>query len=115
MAIALGLVDQTQKNASFRNVSDIAALFVMLLPWVYFWLLTALNKGQTLGKMITGIRVVSAEGEAPGLGQTALRELVGKGLTELAFGLGFLWILWDKQRQGWHDKIAHTYVIKLGR
>ena len=41
----------------------------------------------------------------------ALRETVGKLVSALILLLGFLWILWDKDRQGWHDKIAGTLVV----
>jgi uncharacterized RDD family membrane protein YckC len=84
----------------------------ILIPWLYYWLFTGL-KGQTLGKMAVGIRVVNAEGSIPGLGIAALREIPGKILSTIAIYLGFLWIIWDGQKQGWHDKIANTYVVRV--
>jgi uncharacterized RDD family membrane protein YckC len=83
----------------------------LLCLWIYFWLFTGLNKGRTLGKMLVGIKVVKAHGEAPGLGYAALREVVGKTISWFALCLGLLWIAWDKEKQGWHDKIASTYVV----
>jgi uncharacterized RDD family membrane protein YckC len=94
----------------------------LVFPWgvveffllcIYFWLFTGLNKGRTVGKMLVGIKVVKAHGEAPGLGYAALREVVGKTISWFALCLGLLWIAWDKERQGWHDKIASTYVVKI--
>ncbi len=82
----------------------------ILLFWLYYWLFTGL-KGQTLGKMAVGIKVVNAAGSVPGLGHAALREIPGKIVSSLAICLGFLWVIWDKQKQGWHDKIASTYVV----
>jgi uncharacterized RDD family membrane protein YckC len=87
-------------------------VFGILIPWLYYWLFTGL-KGQTLGKMAVGIKVVNAEGSIPGLGIAALREIPGKILSTIAVYLGFLWIIWDGQKQGWHDKIANTYVLKV--
>jgi uncharacterized RDD family membrane protein YckC len=84
----------------------------ILIPWLYYWLFTGL-KGQTLGKMAVGIKVVNTEGYTPGLGIAALREIPGKILSFIAIYLGFLWIIWDGQKQGWHDKIANTYVLKV--
>lgn len=100
--------------AFFRigGVGIIFPFFWILLPWLYYWLFTGL-KGQTLGKMAVGIRVVNAEGSIPGLGSAALREIPGKILSTIAIYLGFLWIIWDGQKQGWHDKIANTYVLKV--
>jgi uncharacterized RDD family membrane protein YckC len=87
-------------------------LVEFFLLWIYFWLFTGLNKGRTLGKMLVGIKVVKAHGEAPGLGYAALREVVGKTISWFALCLGLLWIAWDKEKQSWHDKIASTYVVK---
>lgn len=81
------------------------------LPLLYWWLLTGL-KGQTLGKMALGIKVVDKQGNIPGLGRAVLREILGKLVSIIVFYLGFLWIIWDKDKQGWHDKIASTYVVK---
>jgi uncharacterized RDD family membrane protein YckC len=81
------------------------------LPWLYWWLLTGL-RGQTLGKMILNIKVVNRQGNKPGLGYAALREIIGKTVSFLVLFLGFLWIAWDKDKRGWHDKIAGTYVVK---
>ena len=41
-----------------------------------------------------------------------LREIVGKTVSFLFFGLGFYWAIWDKDRQAWHDKIAGTLVLE---
>jgi uncharacterized RDD family membrane protein YckC len=69
-------------------------------------------KGQTLGKMAVGIKVIDAGGNAPGLGRAVLREIVGKFISGLALGLGYAWIGWDDSKRGWHDQIASTYVVR---
>ena len=86
----------------------------LALSALYYVLLTGL-RGQTVGKMTLGIRVVRADGRLPGLGYAALREVVGKFVSAIALFLGFLWIAWDREKQGWHDKIAGTRVIKVRR
>jgi len=86
--------------------------FNILLLWLYYWLFTGL-KGQTLGKMAVGIKVVNAAGSVPGLGRAALREVPGKIVSSIVICLGFLWIVWDGRKQGWHDKIASTYVVRV--
>ncbi len=82
-----------------------------LLSIAYYVLLTGL-KGQTLGKMALGIKVVDARGNVPGIGRAALREIVGKFVSAIAIGLGYLWVGGDPQKRGWHDHIAGTYVIR---
>lgn len=89
-----------------------AIVFGILLPLLYYWLFTGL-RGQTLGKMAVGIKVVNAQGDRPGLGVAAMREILGKFISTIGLCLGFLWIAWNKQKQGWHDTIAGTYVVKV--
>jgi uncharacterized RDD family membrane protein YckC len=87
-------------------------LFGFPLPLLYHWLFTGL-KGQTPGKMVVVIKVVDAKGEKPGLGIAALREILGRFISGAAFCLGYLWIAIDKEKQGWHDMIASTHVVKI--
>lgn len=72
------------------------------------------KKGQTPGKMAMKIKVVKKDGATGELGfMTAfLREVVGKFISSIPLGLGYLWVLWDKDKQTWHDKIAGTIVVK---
>ena len=79
---------------------------------LYHWLFTGL-RGQTPGKMALGIKVVNAQGDRPSLGIAALREVLGKLISTVVLCLGFLWIETNKQKQGWHDRIAGTYVVKV--
>mgnify|MGYP001576219216 FL=1 len=71
------------------------------------------HRGQTLGKMAMKIKVVDmTTGNAPGYLKAFLREVVGKIISGIALSLGYLWMLWDKDKQTWHDKIASTVVVK---
>lgn len=79
---------------------------------LYHWLFTGL-RGQTPGKMALGIKVVDAQGNRPTLRVAALREVLGKLISTIVLCLGFLWIETNKQKQGWHDRIAGTYVVKV--
>jgi uncharacterized RDD family membrane protein YckC len=94
---------------------QIAALFGKSLgvsygvQWSYLVLMTGL-KGQTLGKMALGIRVVGPDGGVPGFGRALLRETIGRILASLLCAIGYLAVLWDGEQQGWHDKIASTHV-----
>jgi len=74
---------------------------------LYFW-----SKGKTLGKFVLGMRVYKTDGTPAGFGTMLLREIVGKFISGLVFSLGYLWIIFDREHQGWHDKIAGTVVLK---
>ncbi|MED0675844.1 RDD family protein [Aneurinibacillus thermoaerophilus] len=82
-----------------------------LIGLAYYIILTGLY-GQTLGKMIIGVKVVRTDGSAAGWGAVVLRETIGKILSAIVFFLGFIWAGFDKQKQAWHDKIASTYIVK---
>jgi uncharacterized RDD family membrane protein YckC len=79
-------------------------LLTSILYDITFWLLS----GQTPGKRVLGVRVMRADGKRMGLGN-ALRRQVGYWISAIFF-LGFLWILFDNRRQGFHDKLAGTIV-----
>ena len=83
----------------------------VIILFVYFWLFTGL-KGQTPGKMAVGIKVVDARANVPGLGPAGIREIPGKIISTLFLFLGFFWVIWDSNKQGWHDKLAGTFVVK---
>ena len=92
--------------------SPLLNISVFFLPWLYFWLFTGL-KGQTLGKMAVGIRVIDDRDEKPELGTAATREIVGKFISGAILCLGFLFIAIDKEKRGLHDSIAGTHVVRV--
>jgi uncharacterized RDD family membrane protein YckC len=68
------------------------------------------RSGQTIGKMAVGIKVVGADGQPPSGGRAVLR-YIGYIISGLVLALGYFWVIYDQKRQGWHDKIAGTYVV----
>ena len=75
---------------------------------IVFWL----TKQATPGKMVFGAKVVDAQTGAPlSVGQSIGR-YVGYYVSMLPFFLGFLWVGIDARKQGWHDKLAGTVVIR---
>ena len=76
----------------------------VVLFWVY--------RQATPGKMAVSARVVdAATGGPPGVGQSIVRYL-GYFVSTLPLMLGYLWVAIDSRKQGWHDKMAGTVVIK---
>ena len=71
------------------------------------------TRGQSPGKIAIGIKIVRTDGSSIGIGTTLLREVIGKIVSTIFIFLGYIWILFDGQRQGWHDKISSTYVVKV--
>ena len=69
-------------------------------------------RGATVGDIIFGIKVVKSDGSAIDW-TTAIVRALACLLSMVVAGLGFLWIAFDAEKQGWHDKIAGTVVVKL--
>ena len=84
------------------------------LGWgiVYFSLLPAWWGGQTVGKKLLRLRVVELTGK-PITVMHALKRYGGYAAGLATGGVGFLQLLWDPNRQGLHDKAAHTVVVDL--
>ena len=79
--------------------------------WKPFWWSRG---GQTPGYKLIGMRVFRAKDGGPiGFGTGILR-IIGYVINDIVFGIpiGFLWVLFDAQKQGWHDKIAGTVVVQ---
>ncbi len=70
--------------------------------------------GQTLGKMALGVRVVNDQGRPPGIPRAIMREVIGKLLSGILY-IGFIWVAFDREKRGWHDHIAGTYVVRARR
>jgi len=66
-----------------------------LAYYLYFW--SSYGHGQTLGNRALGIRVI---------------RYVGLILSCIVVFIGVIWVAFDPNKQGWHDKIASTYVVK---
>jgi uncharacterized RDD family membrane protein YckC len=114
ITIPLGIVGAINKDSSTPIITNmISQLVVMLISAVYYVYLTG-TKGQTLGKMALKIKVIKKDsGKIPDFTSSFLRETVGKFISAIVFGVGYLWAIWDKDKQTWHDKIANTVVVKV--
>lgn len=89
-----------------REIADWRS-FVPFLYIVVSWIAFS----ATPGKLICGLKIVDKEGNDI-LPQQILPRLFGYALSVMPVFLGFIWIAFDKQKQGWPDKLAHTWVIK---
>ena len=85
----------------------------VLVDLAYYALLEGSARGQTLGKRALDIRVADATtGERIGFGRAAGRYFA-RYLSSLFFGLGYLWMLQDREKQTWHDKLTRTVVTPV--
>lgn len=105
--------------------SPVAAILSAIAFFLYEGLMLAYQNGQTIGKKVMSIRVVSTDGQPLTINKTFTRAGVKVVLSVLSsikppvtsiLGilslLDYLWPLWDANKQTWHDKAAGTYVVK---
>lgn len=98
---------------SEANMETVGALASVVLGWGYLMYFTA-TTGQTLGKKAMSIKVVRADnGKTVDYVGAFLREIVGRFVAGIVLLIGYLWVIGDAKKQGWHDKIAGTVVIKV--
>lgn len=77
--------------------------------FTYFW--SARGKGQTPGSRSLNIRVVKTDGTYLDPVGAFLR-FIALLFSILLFLIGVVWAVFDARNQGWHDKLAGTYVVK---
>jgi uncharacterized RDD family membrane protein YckC len=92
-------------NLVMVTIISIVSLSFYLIYFIGLWMLA----GQTLGKWVVGVRIVRTNGERIRL-RTAIVRLIGYWISTILF-LGYLWVLVDNRRQGFHDKLARTFVV----
>lgn len=86
-----------------------------LITWVLpavavivFWI----TRQATPGKMLLGLRVVDARSGGPLTVGQSIGRYLSYYLSLFPLGLGFLWVVFDARKQGWHDKLAGTVVVR---
>ena len=83
----------------------------LLLTIAYLTYLEGSTSGQTVGKKAMGIRVIDFQTGGPiGYGRAFIR-WIGRYVSAIACLLGYFWMLWDKEKQTWHDKFANAVVV----
>ena len=88
------------------GAASIIGILISLGYFTYFF-----GNGQTPGMKVMKIKLCGTDGTYPiGYGKGFIR-WIGMLISALVIYIGFLWILIDKDKQGWHDKIAGTYVV----
>ena len=91
-------------------VANVLSLIVGIAYYTYF---EGSASGQTLGKAALGIRVIDLKvGGSIGHPRALLR-YISRLLSALVFFLGYFWMLWDPEKQTWHDKIAGSVVVPV--
>ena len=116
LVVALWFITTTLMVAFLNDGKAISGPYFQLLLYMeagafyaYFWHF----KGQTLGMQVWKIRAINDTGQILTLGECAVRFFFAT-FSLMFLGLGFLWILFDRDSLAWHDRASGTRVIFLG-
>jgi uncharacterized RDD family membrane protein YckC len=106
--IIVGVLAVITDEAGAVTVGYLLGLVLMVAYFTYF---EGGAAGQTPGKMVFDIRVIDYNtGGSIGYPR-ALGRLFARYLSQLPCFLGFLWMLWDREKQTWHDKLVNCVVV----
>ncbi|HWE61258.1 MAG TPA: RDD family protein [Chloroflexota bacterium] len=112
LSLIFVLIGILQLALALSNAATGALALIALFAWwpiyyIGFWA----AGGRTLGYRVAGLQLVKSDGTLPDFGTSVVRFL-GACCSLAPFSLGYLWMLWDTDRQTWHDKMAGTMVVR---
>lgn len=111
---AMSSADEAAVAEAFSNFQSNTLTANLLISAVYNVVLMVAFNGQTLGKMMLRLRVFKKRGGRITILDALLRNVFGYMISQI-FLLGYLWALFDAEKQTWHDKMAGTVVVEERR
>lgn len=111
---ALAGADEAAIADAFSQFQSHTLVVNLLVSGIYNVALMVAFNGQTLGKIMLRLRVVKKRGGRITLLDALLRNVFGYTVSQI-FLLGYLWAIFDAEKQAWHDKMAGTVVVEERR
>jgi uncharacterized RDD family membrane protein YckC len=107
-AIVVGLA-----TGLLGRIGILGSLVGFVASYGYYVYLEGSPSGQTVGKRAMSIRVVGMQtGQTIGYSGAFIR-VIGKIVSSIACLIGYFWMLWDPEKQTWHDKFANSVVVPV--
>ena len=94
-------------NGGISNVGWLITFFLAIANFLIF----PVFRGQSIGKMVAGLRITKLDGKTPGLNSIILRHFAGYPLTLLTGGLGYMILIFSKKGMALHDYLGRTVVV----
>jgi uncharacterized RDD family membrane protein YckC len=110
--VCFSYIAENVLGANSRGLESLSGLFDFVIPIAYYVILTVVY-GQTLGKMLVGIKVIRQDRQAHTWGNILVREVIGKFTSTIILFVGYFMAGFDAQKKSLHDRIANTYVVKV--
>ena len=111
VTVPISLAFDGENGAVNMTASTTASTLSTVISWLYSALMESSSKQATVGKMALGIIVTDLDGGRIGFGRATGRYFA-KILSALILGIGFLMVAFTERKQGLHDMIAGTLVIR---
>lgn len=102
--------DATMISAAVSQFQNDVLTMNLLVSAVYNVAFMTMFNGQTLGKIMLKLRVIKKNGRRIGILDAIIRNVFGYTISGM-FLLGYLWAMFDREKQTWHDKLAGTVVV----
>lgn len=112
MAFALGSITQLSGANTLPMLQMLIMLFSTLAGVFYYVFFTGYS-GQTPGKMLLRLKVVRLDDTQVSYGQAFIRETIGKFISGIVLGIGYLMVALRSDKRGLHDLMADTKVIRI--
>ena len=112
------LIEKPNLEALLPRIGVLFYCMIFILPTLEFLInrvLFTIKFGGGIGKLACGIKVVDEDGNLLKFWPAMFRYMVGYFVSGMLFDLGFLWIFRDPQKQGWHDQVSGTFVVRKNR
>jgi len=110
--IVYTVISECTKTIPMPFIFILLTIFISFLITIAYFVTFWVWRGQTPGKFIVGIKVIRTD-SSPITWPRSLLRYLGYIVSTIIVFIGFIWIAFDEKKQGLHDKIADTYVVKL--
>lgn len=112
MSLSLGYLFKTS-HYSFNEMAQLIVMAMGIIVTLFYYIFFTGYGGQTPGKMALQIKVIHNNGTQVSYGQAIMRETIGKMISYLLLGIGYLMVAFRRDKRAMHDLLASTRVIKL--
>lgn len=104
------LIGPAYANPNLQNFEGMVGAVIMFVATIALWV----RYQGTPGKLLLGCQIVDANSGDPMSYKQAVIRYLGYFVSVMTLFVGFLWIAWDRRKQGFHDKMANTVVVYNG-
>lgn len=114
LLISIFLTLNSESTADLFAKLGIVILYYLLIQgivWLIYQSLTTSYFGGSLGKEAFNLTVLNEKGEKLRIKESFFRFVVGYTVSAMIFGLGFLWVIKDKEKRAWHDMLIGSKVV----